>query len=120
MIVFEPVPAYQEVMRLGLALNPGFADRVTIYGNVVYNDPGTYTLRVPIPSKIGRLKKLGMTGMAGTAVNEYCKRGALVKWVWQERGCGRVGQGGRGVGQHGGQQREEQGCLVVSRHLTTT
>eukprot|EP00966_Prymnesium_polylepis_P229391 5308373-Prymnesium_polylepis.1 len=54
-------------MRLGLALNPGFSERVTLYGNVVYNTPGLYTLRVPIPSKIGRLKKLGMTGMDGAA-----------------------------------------------------
>ena len=76
-IVFEPVPAYQEVMRLGLALNPGFASRATIYGNVVYNTPGQYTLRVPIASKIGRLKKLGMTGMDGAA--------GILKADWRAR-----------------------------------
>ena len=59
-------------MRLGLALNPGFSERVTLYGNVVYNTPGLYTLRVPIPSKIGRLKKLGMTGMDGAAGAWLC------------------------------------------------
>ncbi|KAL1496868.1 hypothetical protein AB1Y20_014452 [Prymnesium parvum] len=75
-VVFEPVPAYQEVMRLGLALNPGFASRATIYGNVVYNVPGVYTLRVPIPSKI-RLKKLGMTGMDGAA--------GILKADWRAR-----------------------------------
>jgi len=76
-VVFEPVPAYQEVMRLGLALNPGFSERVTLYGNVVYNTPGLYTLRVPIPSKIGRLKKLGMTGMDGAA--------GILKADWRAR-----------------------------------
>lgn len=35
--VFEPVPAYQEIMELGLSLNPGFAERTTLYGNVVYD-----------------------------------------------------------------------------------
>ena len=76
-VVFEPVPAYQEVMRLGLALTPGFASRATIYGNVVYNTPGHYTLRVPIASKIGRLKKLGMTGMDGAA--------GILKADWRAR-----------------------------------
>ena len=61
-IVFEPVPLFQEVLRLGIQLNPGFAERVTIYGNVVYDTPGNYTLRVPIPGGKHR-KKLGMTGM---------------------------------------------------------
>ena len=65
--VFEPVPAYQEVMRLGLSLNPGFAERTTLYGNVVYDQPGNYTLRVPRPAAIGRKKKLGMTGMDGSS-----------------------------------------------------
>ena len=37
--VFEPVPAYQEIIRLGLRLNPGFAERVTLYGNVVTTGP---------------------------------------------------------------------------------
>ena len=66
-IAFEPVPAYREVMQLGIALNPGFAERVALYGNVVYDKPGNYTLRVPIVSASGRLKKLGMTGMSGSA-----------------------------------------------------
>ena len=50
------------MLRLGISLNPGFAERVTIYGNVVYDAPGNYSLRVPLPG--GRhKKKLGMTGM---------------------------------------------------------
>ena len=65
--VFEPVPAYQEVLRLGLSLNPGFAERATLYGNVVYDQPGNYTLRVPKPAARGRKKKLGMTGMEGSS-----------------------------------------------------
>ena len=37
---------------------------MTIYGNVVYDAPGNYSLRVPLPG--GRhKKKLGMTGMEG-------------------------------------------------------
>ena len=46
-VVFEPVPAYQEVIKLGLSLNPGFASRVQLYGNVVYDQPGTFALNVP-------------------------------------------------------------------------
>lgn len=67
--VFEPVPAYQEIMQLGLSLNPGFAARTTLYGNVVYDKAGKYPLRVPIPNPYpsGRKKKLGMTGMEGSA-----------------------------------------------------
>jgi len=40
---------------------------VALYGNVVYDKPGNYTLRVPVVTGIGRLKKLGMTGMAGSS-----------------------------------------------------
>lgn len=65
--VFEPVPAYQEIMKLGLSLNPGFAERTTLYGNVVYDRAGNYTLRVPRPTRLGRKKKLGMTGMDGSS-----------------------------------------------------
>ena len=39
-VVFEPVPAYREVMQLGMSLNPGFGSRVKLYGNVVYDTPG--------------------------------------------------------------------------------
>ena len=64
-VVFEPVPLFQEVLRLGVSLNPGFAQRVTIFGNVVYDAPGNYSLRVPLPGGKHK-KKLGMTGMEGT------------------------------------------------------
>ena len=63
-IVFEPVPAWHQIMRLGVSLNPGFARRLHVYGNVVYNQPGNYTLHVPRPQR-GAL--LGMTGMVGSA-----------------------------------------------------
>ena len=36
-VVVEPVPAYQEVLRLGVSLNPGFAARTTLLGAVVYD-----------------------------------------------------------------------------------
>ena len=64
-IVFEPIPAYQEVLQLGVQLNPGFGRRVSLHGNVVYDQPGNYTLRVPITTGKHR-KKLGMTGMSGS------------------------------------------------------
>ena len=34
-------------------------ERVTLYGNVVYDQPGNYTLRVPVakPTPSGRMKK---------------------------------------------------------------
>ena len=64
-IVFEPIPAYQEVLMLGVSLNPGFRERVELHGNVVYDTPGNYTLRVPIAGGRHR-KKLGMTGMSGS------------------------------------------------------
>lgn len=67
------------MMRLGLALNPGFAARTTIYGNVVYDAPGVYTLRVPIPSKM-RLKKLGMTGMNGAAGRRLAGKERMGSW----------------------------------------
>ena len=55
------------MLRLGVSLNPGFADRVTIYGNVVYDAPGNYSLRVPLPGGKHK-KKLGTTGH-GVRVN---------------------------------------------------
>ena len=58
------MPLFQEVLRLGVTLNPGFAARVELYGNVVYDTPGNYTLRVPLPGGMHK-KKLGMTGMNG-------------------------------------------------------
>lgn len=63
--VFEPVPAFLELLRIGLILNYGFAERVTIYRNVVSDQPGEYNLSVPIPQYRGfpYLKKLGMTGL---------------------------------------------------------
>ena len=63
------VPAYQEVIQLGVSLNPGFAERTTLYGNVVYDQPGDYTLRVPKAATAHgkRKRKLGMTGMDGSA-----------------------------------------------------
>lgn len=63
--VFEPIPAYREVLELGVGLNPGFRERVRVFPNVVYDQPGNYTLRVPLAVGKHR-KKLGMTGMVGT------------------------------------------------------
>ena len=74
-VVFEPVPRYLEVMQLGLALNPGFASRVTIFSNVVYDEPGEYSLRVPnVNRHLARPLSLGMTGMDG--------RAGVLKTIW--------------------------------------
>jgi FkbM family methyltransferase len=66
-VVFEPVPAYQEVMRLGLSLNPGFASKATIMGNVVYHELGQYNVNMPIADADSGLVSAGMTGMRGEA-----------------------------------------------------
>ncbi len=65
-LVVEPVPAWLEILKLGVALNPGFANHVTIAQNVVYPGRGNYTLRVPQPTGGARMY-LGMTYMEGSA-----------------------------------------------------
>lgn len=46
-IAIEPTPIWQNVLRLGLAINPGFASKLRLFGNVIYNKPGSYTLHGP-------------------------------------------------------------------------
>ena len=46
-VAFEPVGDYRDVIRLGVHLNTGFADRVALYANVVFDQPGRYALMVP-------------------------------------------------------------------------
>ena len=78
MVVFEPVPRYLEVMQLGLSLNPGFASRVTIFSNVVYDEPGEYSLRVPnVNRHLVRPLSIGMTGMDG--------RAGVLKTIWSAK-----------------------------------
>ena len=62
-IVFEPVEQFRSVIFTGLARNPGFATRVNVRPNIVYDRPGSYTLRVPVPVPGSRFKR--MLGMAG-------------------------------------------------------
>ena len=77
-VVFEPVPRYLEVMQLGLSLNPGFASRVTIFSNVVYDEPGEYSLRVPnVNRHLVRPLSIGMTGMDG--------RAGVLKTIWSAK-----------------------------------
>ena len=65
-VVVEPVPAWLEILTLGVALNPGFAGRLKIARNVVYPEPGNFTLHVPKP--VGNKQMhLGMTSMDGSA-----------------------------------------------------
>lgn len=65
-LVLEPVPAWLEILTLGISLNPGFADRVRIGQNVVYPEAGNFTLHVPKPVEVNRVF-LGMTYMNGSA-----------------------------------------------------
>ena len=64
--VVEPIPAWLEILTLGVSLNPGFATRLEIFQNVVYPEPGNFTLRVPKPES-HRHRHLGMTYMKGSA-----------------------------------------------------
>jgi hypothetical protein len=82
------VPAFHEALRLGLALNPGFASRATLHEKVVYDQPGSYVLRVP--KQAGRRrKKLGMTSMAGSVGHlktnwlsaSYNHTASSVRWI---------------------------------------
>lgn len=66
MVVVEPVPAWLEILTLGVALNPGFAGRLKIARNVVYPEPGNFTLHVPKPVGNNHMH-LGMTSMHGSA-----------------------------------------------------
>jgi len=65
-LVVEPIPAWLEILTLGVSLNPGFATSIEIFQNVVYPEPGNFTLSVPKP--VGhRHMHLGMTYMNGSA-----------------------------------------------------
>ena len=44
---FEPIPAYQSLVRFGLSLNPGFQRRAKLYSNVVYPQAGIYNVSMP-------------------------------------------------------------------------
>ena len=66
-LAFEPVPLFESIIHKGLHANQGFARRAKVLRNVVYSDPGQYTLRVPVPRLNSPYKKkLGMTGMNGS------------------------------------------------------
>ena len=65
-LVVEPVPTWLEILRLGVALNPGFSRHLKIAQNVVYPERGNFTLRVPKPDGDAHMY-LGMTYMQGSA-----------------------------------------------------
>ena len=46
---FEPVPEWRDVIRLGVALNPGFQQRLRVVPKLAYHLPENFTLRVPRP-----------------------------------------------------------------------
>lgn len=65
-VAFEPVPSYQEIIKLGVSLNPGFSEKFTLYGNLVYNEAGEFSMHVPTPT--GRFgADLGISAMEGSA-----------------------------------------------------
>ena len=48
-VAFEPVEAYQDVLRLAAHLNgQAFARRLTLYGNAVLDRPGNFSMLVPL------------------------------------------------------------------------
>lgn len=65
--VFEPVPAFQDALLLGVALNPGFAERLTLHSSLVHDGPPhNFSMLVPTGHRSPRKKAhLGMTAMAG-------------------------------------------------------
>ena len=50
---FEPIPAYQNLVRFGLSLNPGFQRRAKLYSNVVYPQAGIYNVSMPQEADVG-------------------------------------------------------------------
>jgi hypothetical protein len=42
-VAFEPVRAYQDVLRLAVHLNgPSYRERLTLYGNAIFDAPGAH------------------------------------------------------------------------------
>ena len=78
--VVEPVPLFQQVLRLGLSLNPGFAQRVTIYDNVVhYRRGAAFNVSVPLTHRYQfegkwQRRKMGMAGVVVGEAGEALKR----------------------------------------------
>ena len=69
MVTFEPVPQFRAVIAAGLSHNPpSFARRVSVLPQLVYDHPGEYTLRVPVPVPGSLFKRLlGMSGLVDGA-----------------------------------------------------
>lgn len=64
-VTFEPVAQFRAVIAAGLSRNaPSFARRVSVHPHLVYDHPGEYTLRVPVPVPGSLFKRLlGMSGL---------------------------------------------------------
>lgn len=45
--VVEPIRSYQQILRHGLALNPGFGRRTRLYSNVIYSERGVFNVTMP-------------------------------------------------------------------------
>ena len=83
---FEPIPAYQSLVRFGLSLNPGFQRRAKLYSNVVYPQAGIYNVSIPQETDVG------MKGRGEETVEEGSEAD--------------VGAGGGGVVRDGGRDFE--------------
>ena len=68
-VTFEPVAHFRAVIAAGLTRNPPpLAKRVSVLPNIVYDQPGVYTLRVPVPVPGSLFKRLlGMSSMVDGA-----------------------------------------------------
>ena len=54
-VAVEPVPAWREVRTLGVALNQGFASRLTLVAAVAYPERGTFTVWAPDPRSASKV-----------------------------------------------------------------
>jgi len=75
-VAVEPVPAWREVLTLGVALNQGFASRLTLVAAVAYPERGTFTVWAPDPRSASKVQ-MGMTALQGSVGMPKRIQGAL-------------------------------------------
>ena len=64
--VFEPVGHFRDVIKLGLQLNPGFANRTALFANVVFSSGGNFSvLSAKGHRNPSRRTMMGMASMQG-------------------------------------------------------
>ena len=82
-VAVEPVPAWREVLTLGVALNQGFASRLTLVAAVAYPERGTFTVWAPDPrsaSKVTGSRPPILTPNPDPQLCQYTDRGVSIPW----------------------------------------